>query len=266
MERPRRGRDGPRRGRAAPVPVPDRRRAGRRLGRRGRRGRDPRLPHCQHPRVPALRAPRPRRGRPPRQGDRRPRLQRACLRPRHLAHPPALQPPPPEVPHAPGGPAGRGPLGARELGRGPRHHRRALSPDSRGGRQPGVPRDGGDRQLVHAVDRRAGTLLRFLEPLRRSDADHLPALLRLGQLRVQRDLRRRALGVPRRVGPQPLLPGLGQQPRGVQPGLHEEPLRRARRARRAAGNHRSAAERDGGPLRPVDPDPAWARTRRTRSA
>ncbi len=215
MERPRRGRDGAGRRRAAPVPVSNRGCAGRDLGRRG--GRDPRLPHREHPRVPALRAPGSRRGRPPRQGDRRPRLQRARLRSRHLPHPPALQPPPPQVPHAPGGPAGRGPVGARELGGGARHHRRALPPDSRGGRQPGVPVLRGDRQLVGPVDRGARPLLLVLEPFRGRDADHLPALLRVGHLGIQRDLRRRAVGVPRRVGPQPLLLGLGQQPGGLQP-------------------------------------------------
>ena len=147
-------------------------------------------------------------------------------------------------------------MAARELGGGPRHHRRALPPDSRGGRQPGVPRLRGDRQLVDAVDRGAGALLGLVEPLRGRDADHLAALLRLRQLGVQRDLRRRPVGVPRRVGAQPLLPRLGQQPRGVEPGLREEPFPGAGGARGAADDHRPAAERDGGPLGPLDPDPA----------
>ena len=73
---------------------------------------------------------------------------------------------------------------------------------------------------------------------------------------LQRRLRRRAVRVPRRVGAQPVLPGLGQQPGRLQPGLHEEPVPGPRGARRAAGDDRSAAERDGRPLGSVDPGPA----------
>ena len=256
MDRPARRGHGARRRRPAAVPLPARRGARGRRDRRGRGRRQPDLPHGEHAGVPALRAPGPRRGRPPGQGDRRPRLQRARLRPRHLPHSPALQPAPPQVPHAPGRPAGRGPLGAGRVGGGARHDRRALPADPRGGRERGVPQLRGDRQLVDALDGRARALLGLLEPLRRDDADHLAALLRLGHRGLQRRLRRRAVRVPRRVGAQPVLPGLGQQPGRLQPGLHEEPLPGPRGARRAAGDDRSPAERDGRPLRPVDPGPA----------